>query len=550
MTAALQAAQARIAADTDHANALAKELKDAKKKLAKLEASIAKAKRQAPSDQVVVVKTKTVTTSKPKSSRRTRTRTRATSTRAEMTETRRPVHLAVLVGVSAGAYAASLAGVTALQSATDARIAAERAPAKHAVDVMAGGADELETSLDAATHAYTVAAGRYARLAPQLTDMETSLDKLGKRVAEGHGRGERPARSREREPAAGLDVDADRHPHQGRPHDDGGLRLTVLDIQGDRRQATAGTPMGATASDSTRRYEARAMASPLRLTVCWSGRRAGRASTAADVAWAGVRAEFEAAEQAMSRFRETSDLTRLNGRPAPGAMSASPRRLERALVAADRAHRVTAGRFDPRVLRDLERLGYAGAPLATAVADPGLAGTRPERIVDRVGRRPVARGSRRSTSGASGRGSPSAGPRPSSSATASTRYLLEAGGDLVARGTSPDGGPWMVGIEDPAGDADAAGRDHRRGRGRRDLVGPAAVVGPRRPGRAPSHRSADRRAGGRAACARSRSPGPTRPGPRSGRRRSSSAGHREIAREARARGAGGLVGDRRRATSR
>jgi hypothetical protein len=100
-----------------------------------------------------------------------------------MTEPRRPVHLAVLVGVSAGAYAAALAGVTALQSATDARITAERAPAGHAVDVMAGDADELETSLDAATHAYTVAAGRYERLVPQLTGLETSLDALGKRVS-------------------------------------------------------------------------------------------------------------------------------------------------------------------------------------------------------------------------------------------------------------------------------------------------------------------------------------------------------------------------------
>ena len=48
MTAALEAAQSQIVTDTDHANALAKQLKDAKKKLAKLEASIAKAKRAAP----------------------------------------------------------------------------------------------------------------------------------------------------------------------------------------------------------------------------------------------------------------------------------------------------------------------------------------------------------------------------------------------------------------------------------------------------------------------------------------------------------------------
>ena len=99
-----------------------------------------------------------------------------------MTEARRPVHLAVLVGVSASAYAASLAGVTALQSATDARIAAERAPASHAADVMTSGHDELQASLDAASGAYAIAADRYARLGPRLTDMESSLDALGRRV--------------------------------------------------------------------------------------------------------------------------------------------------------------------------------------------------------------------------------------------------------------------------------------------------------------------------------------------------------------------------------
>jgi DNA repair exonuclease SbcCD ATPase subunit len=47
MTSALEAAQARIAADTGHAKALADELKTAKQKLAKLAASIAKAKAAA-----------------------------------------------------------------------------------------------------------------------------------------------------------------------------------------------------------------------------------------------------------------------------------------------------------------------------------------------------------------------------------------------------------------------------------------------------------------------------------------------------------------------
>lgn len=100
-----------------------------------------------------------------------------------MTESRRPVHLAVLIGVSASAYAISLAGVTALQSATDTRIAAERAPAGHAADVLARDHDELEASLDEATQAYMRAADGYAGLGPRMVDMETSLATLGKRVA-------------------------------------------------------------------------------------------------------------------------------------------------------------------------------------------------------------------------------------------------------------------------------------------------------------------------------------------------------------------------------
>jgi hypothetical protein len=99
-----------------------------------------------------------------------------------MTEKRRPVHLAVLVGASASAYAITLAGVTALQSTTDARTVADREPGAHAADVMSSGNDALESSLDEATQVFEVAAGRYARLTPRLGDMETSLDALGTRV--------------------------------------------------------------------------------------------------------------------------------------------------------------------------------------------------------------------------------------------------------------------------------------------------------------------------------------------------------------------------------
>lgn len=56
MSAALEAAQARIVADLDNASAMTKDLKAAKQKLAKLEASIAKA-RQAAAQRTTVVTT-------------------------------------------------------------------------------------------------------------------------------------------------------------------------------------------------------------------------------------------------------------------------------------------------------------------------------------------------------------------------------------------------------------------------------------------------------------------------------------------------------------
>ena len=97
------------------------------------------------------------------------------------------------------------------------------------------------------------------------------------------------------------------------------------------------------------------MGSPLRLTVV------GRPARGALSAWRTVVAEFEAAEQAMSRFRDSSDLMVVDRAAGDGRPIRVDRRLIRALVAADRAGRITDGRFDARVLGDLERLGYVGA---------------------------------------------------------------------------------------------------------------------------------------------------------------------------------------------
>ena len=103
------------------------------------------------------------------------------------------------------------------------------------------------------------------------------------------------------------------------------------------------------------RREGRALASPLRLTVT-----SAAVNAAVDRAWEAVVEVFAAVDTAMSRFREDSEITRLNRAGAPVANLS--RYLVAALTAADRARRMTDGRFDARVVVDLERIGFGGVP--------------------------------------------------------------------------------------------------------------------------------------------------------------------------------------------
>lgn len=210
----------------------------------------------------------------------------------------------------------------------------------------------------------------------------------------------------------------------------------------------------------------RALGSPLRLTIAGS-------DIDADRAWAIVERVFDEVDLAMSRFREDSALTALN-RQSPQALVDVPRLLVRALVGADRATRVTGGAFDPRVVAALERIGYVGVsqrspegvaasanPAAGPGPKPGPGPTpKPSRILDRVGRNgpialpvPVDLGG--IGKGLALRWSARALARDAQTrAVAPSRFLLDAGGDLVARGTPAPGEAWSVGIESP----DNAGR--------------------------------------------------------------------------------------------
>jgi thiamine biosynthesis lipoprotein len=198
------------------------------------------------------------------------------------------------------------------------------------------------------------------------------------------------------------------------------------------------------------------MASPLRLTIAPGHLPDDIAELLADAAWTIVRGTFEVAEVAMSRFREDSELTALN-RSSPGPASIS-RPLERALSAADRARRVTEGRFDPRIVDALERIGYAGVPQGRiATARPPGDG---ERILDREGRTGRVALRRQLDLGGIGKGLAlrwAANAIDASLGDATDpplAYLIDAGGDIVGSGTPTAEEPWHVGIEDPSGGPD------------------------------------------------------------------------------------------------
>ncbi len=221
------------------------------------------------------------------------------------------------------------------------------------------------------------------------------------------------------------------------------------------REVVPGGPRG---SRRLLSFEGRAMGSPLRLSVSVGAEPAGRAAGVnieAAAVWAAVRDEFEASEAAMSRFRDDSEITRLNRAAGIGPAIWVSARLRHALSASDRAHRLTAGRFDPRVLRDLERLGDSGAPIG---ALPGLGvdgriGAGRGRIVERLpdGRvrlpAPV-------DLGGIGKGLALRWAGATARRLGTARFLLEAGGDIVAAGEPPEGGPWRVGLQDPTGGPD------------------------------------------------------------------------------------------------
>jgi thiamine biosynthesis lipoprotein len=165
--------------------------------------------------------------------------------------------------------------------------------------------------------------------------------------------------------------------------------------------------------------------------------------------------EFAQSEDAMSRFRDGSEVTELNRAALIGIPMAVGRRLATAASMSDRAHRLTGGRFDPRVIGLLDDWGYRGAPLGPPLGRPGSrdAVGSPDRIVERLDRERI-RLAHPIDLGGIGKGLAVRWAAARVRRAGVSRFLLDAGGDIAAQGPGPEGGPWMVGVEDPAGGPD------------------------------------------------------------------------------------------------
>jgi len=109
-----------------------------------------------------------------------------------MTDGRRPslvipAHLGVILGLSTGAYALTLAAVTGLQASAEATARTERAPTVAAIEDLVAGHDRLGARLDAARAAYESAAGTYADAGIEVADLEARLAELAAAVTQVSG---------------------------------------------------------------------------------------------------------------------------------------------------------------------------------------------------------------------------------------------------------------------------------------------------------------------------------------------------------------------------
>jgi thiamine biosynthesis lipoprotein len=171
---------------------------------------------------------------------------------------------------------------------------------------------------------------------------------------------------------------------------------------------------------------------------------------------------FRQVEKSCTRFDPTSPLMRANA--AGEHWYEVPEFCYRALSEAAVAHRITGGRFDPRVLRDLQTLGYdRSLPFGTGPIHLAANSEPAQRTTLRLrapwspsfdpGRHAVRIGSIPVDLGGIGKGLAVRWAADEIRGQAEA-FLVEAGGDLVTGGPGPGGDGWHAGVEDPRGGAD------------------------------------------------------------------------------------------------
>ena len=166
-----------------------------------------------------------------------------------------------------------------------------------------------------------------------------------------------------------------------------------------------------------------------------------------------ARARLEYLEGRWSRFRDDSELSLANAHPGRWT-EVSPETVdlvERALV----AHEHTDGLFDPTRLHDVVAAGYRVSFDELAAADVVAVGTSARTgphgpvEIDRPGLRMRVPAGCGFDPGGIGKGVAADLVSAELMAEGADGVCVNVGGDLRVRGIGPDGGDWVVGIDDP-----------------------------------------------------------------------------------------------------
>lgn len=98
-----------------------------------------------------------------------------------------PTRAGMLIGASAAIYAVSLAGVAAIQSQSDAAVAAQRAPYLDAISAARAANDSLEAALLSVDAQARALAADYAQAGDDVSAYQARLDALAALVADVQG---------------------------------------------------------------------------------------------------------------------------------------------------------------------------------------------------------------------------------------------------------------------------------------------------------------------------------------------------------------------------